>query len=205
MTRRLALRFWSLMSHILGRPILASFIVGTAILSLNAVSLWYYEGMGYLEFLKHCYRLSFMLSLSKVGPPYLIPFLVTTAGQVLQRKRSEMDFMEDAIPAMFIITLPKNELARVEETPPEKVNPAYVELFGIGEVPIKPGALLPERCWVEPHQRGKYFAQLLETREVAGFKAKFIDRDGTIWSGSIFSRCKEERKELKIQGIVVPD
>ena len=191
------------MSHILGRPLLASFIVGTAIISLNAIALWYYEGIRYLEFLKHCYQLNFLLFLSKVGPPYLIPFLVTTAGRALQRKSNEMDFMEDAIPAMFIITLPKGDLARVAETPPEKINPAYRELFGTGEVPDTPEALLPARCWEHPDQRDQYFEQLLKVEEVHGFKTNFVDRNGRVWSGSIFSRCREVRNKLKIQGIIV--
>jgi len=192
------------MNHVLGRPILASFIVGTAILSLNAVALWYYEGLRYLEYLRHYYRLNILLFLSKVGPPYLIPFLVTTAGRVLQHKSGEMDFMEEAFPAMFIVTLPKGELAQVEARPPEKVNPAYRELFGTGDEPDKLEALLPTRCWEQPDHRRKYFEELMKVKEVHGFKSNFIGREGKVWSGSIFSRCKEGRKKLKIQGIIVP-
>ncbi len=203
MNEHYKIRFWSLMGHILGRPILASFIVGTAILSLNAVSIWYYEGVNYIEFLSHCYQINFLLFLSKIGPPYLIPLLVTTAAKHLERKNNTLKFMEDALPAIFVINIPLTELFTLPNRVPNRANLAYMVLFESTTTTGPKEPLLPERFWEDPSERKMYFDTLLQTGIVEGMETNFLTSTGNIWSGKIYSQCKKGQKYAKIQGMVL--
>jgi len=191
-------RLWILLERILSKPLLASFIVGISIVGVNATAQKYFEGKSYLVHLTYCWNVHPLLFFSKVGPPFIIPLLVTSVAKMIQAKASESYFMEDAIPAIFVALISEPEMHQLDRQIPSKINPSYENFFPV-EV-TEP--ILPERFWKEPSQRDIYFQELLKRKKVEGLEAEFVDESGHPWRGLIFTNCKPQKQDLKIQGMV---
>jgi hypothetical protein len=165
---------------------------------VNAVAQQYFEGKSYLVHLTYCWNVHPLLFFSKVGPPFIIPLLVTSVAKMIQAKASESYFMEDAIPAIFIAMIPELEIHRLDHQVPSKINPSYEHFFPVET--MEP--ILPERFWKDPSQREVYFQELLKRKKVEGLKAEFVDKSGNPWQGLIFTNCKQQKENLKVQGMI---
>jgi hypothetical protein len=189
---------------VVSQPILASLVVGFSILGLNGIAGWYYEGNNYLAQLEQCFQIHVLYFFSKVGPPFVVPLVVSVVTRRLRDQASDYRFMEDAIPAMFLVDIPSRKAPRLPEAAVTKTNPSYTALFPLSSAGHLPEPALPPRYWREPSQRAAYFERLERDGTVAGMKADFVAPDGSVWHGRIYSRCVSHGKRLKVQGVIVP-
>lgn len=90
MRQKIKLKLWVTIERIIGRPFLASFVVGLSIIGLNALAQNLFDDYSYWESLQHAYQIHILLFLSKIIPPFLVPFIVTTfAGKIKEQIRSQ--------------------------------------------------------------------------------------------------------------------
>lgn len=203
MKNPLQIHLWILLERVLGKPLLASFVVGVNIIAFNALAELYFKELSYFTYLISCWDVHPLLFLSKIGPPFLIPFMVTSAARIIQRKTSEFNLLEDAIPAIFMALIPQDETHNIHHQAPSKVNPSYKKYFPEKGTISDQEVILPARYWKDPSKRESFFKELSNNEFIEGFKAEFVTTSGTEWKGIIFSQFKQLDNNVKVQGMVI--
>ncbi len=78
------MKYWSIVSYIFGKPLLASIIVGVGIHGMMALNLYFYSGESHWEQIVHNFMASAVFGMIQVSIPFLIPLLVTSIGRKIR-------------------------------------------------------------------------------------------------------------------------
>ncbi len=114
-----------------------------------------------------------------------------------------MEFVENAIPGLFII----NAIALgdiLEDIKVTYVNSSFADSFRSSKGNFMNNVILPEKCWVDPRQRKEYLSVLITNGAVQGIEVKLTRSDGSHFWVKLFSKIlRFHDRAFQIQGTLI--
>jgi len=156
MTKFKEIKQWFFLEKIVSKPLIASMLVGSSIIGMNAFARWFFEDTNFFTDLMFSWQINPLLFFSKMGPPFLVPLLITSIARKMQLKINELRFMENAIPSMFLVIIPKDKLNQISQQNVYKVNTSYRLYFPLLNTNLDQETILPERFWKHSTQRESF-------------------------------------------------